>query len=84
MAVASKFFSTLDKNQESPRMFDSKTDAVSYDLFLEAVYAMSEVILKTGVVADETQADQLAEKLVMERESYLPALKKVPAAKQDS
>ena len=84
MAVESKFFSTLDRNQETPRMFDAKSDAVAYDLYLEAVYAMAEIILQSKIVTEEAQADQLAEMLVAERERYLPALKKVPVPKQDS
>lgn len=78
MAVKQKFYSSLDRNPEGPKMFDVKKEADAHDLYLEAVYAISDLLISSKVVEDESLAEKISETLVQQREEILPLLKKIP------
>jgi len=78
MAVKQKFYSSLDRTPEGPTMFDVKKEADAHDLYLEAMYAISDMLINSKVVEDEVLAEQISETIVQQRETLLPLLKKIP------
>jgi len=78
MAVKQKFYSSLDRTPEGPKMFDVKKEADAHDLYLEAMYAISDMLMSSKVVDDEALAEKISEAIVQQREEILPLLKKIP------
>ncbi len=78
MAVKQKFYSSLDRTPEGPTMFDVKKEADAHDLYLEAMYTISDMLVSAGVVDSEELAEKISELVVQQRDEILPLLKKIP------
>lgn len=78
MAVKQKFYSSLDRAPEGPKMFDAKKEADAHDLYLEAMYTIADMLISSKIIDSEEQAEKISEAIVQQREEIMPLLRKIP------